>query len=527
MKKTTREKENRARELTRSLPLRPTSTAIQDDYAFVYDSEFVYDTPLCSYLTADELVVKSTTGDIFVTTHIDHKKIYREPQDSEDLCPETPDNSPGVSKSDGAAGGFTYANGICTYQTNTNLFPVGVEEIQLNILHGYSTLSGNYDASTNPKTYIRRKGDDANYKTIEGEDIKLTVAELMEIAGVDLDETFDNQPNGVVPATGLQANEGKSTGVFPRPRLTGVRVALAINYYNYNLDDLEGSELGTSDIYAVVEVESQLAWTSRGQDVRYRSLPSDWTSPVNEFGKPNGALEDMYVYGINIVVNANGVVAAFNFQLFITTIVSGLVFLGVAKNIVDFVAMYGLGVKSKLLKSFIQEEVNLEEECARFSLTALMASEFFKKKDADGSGQLDLTEIQDMLRETFNAKAEEGDKEEGVMELSDTEIASLALYILRTCDEDRDELRLEGKEKGLDDLASSSISLREFINISSSSNVTVKALKEIVELTNLDEMVEDEEAKTGQAGLSSRTGMRIKETPAEAEYPAVPEDERV
>ena len=206
-------------------------------------------------------------------------------------------------------------------------------------------------------------------------------------------------------------------------------------------------------------------------------------------------------------------------ELFITTIVSGLVFLGVAKNVVDFVAMNGLGVKSKLFKQFIQEEVNLEEECARFSLTALMASEFFKKKDVDGSGQLDLTEIQDMLRETFNAKAEEGDKEEGVMELSDTEIASLALYILRTCDEDRMELRLEGKEKGLDDLANSSISLREFINISSPSNVTVKALKEIVELTNLDEMVEDEEAKTGMSGLSSRTGMRIKETPATAEKP--------
>lgn len=482
----------------------------------MYDETFIYGTPLCSYLTADELVVKSTTGDIFVTTHIDHKKIYREPAASEAACPTLPANSPGVSKSDD---GFSYANGICTYQTNTNLFPVGVEEISISILHGYSTLSGTYAAATNPKTHIRKKGDDADYKVIEGKDISLTVAELMEISGVDLDEPFDNQPSGVVPATGLQG-VGASAGVFPRPRLTGVRVSVAINYYNYNLDDTEGSELGSSDIYAVVEIESQLAWTSRGQDVRYRSLPNDWTSPVNAAGIPNGALEDMYVYGINVVVTANGVVAAFNFQLFISTIVSGLVFLGVAKNVVDFVAMNGLGVKSKLFKQFIQEEVNLEEECARFSLTALMASEFFKKKDVDGSGQLDLTEIQDMLRETFNAKAEEGDKEEGVMELSDNEIASLALYILRTCDEDREELRLEGKEKGLDDLANSSISLREFINISSSSNVTVKALKEIVELTNLDEMVEDEEAKTGMSGLSSRTGMNIKETPATAEKPS-------
>jgi hypothetical protein len=236
--------------------------------------------------------------------------------------------------------------------------------------------------------------------------------------------------------------------VFPRPRLTGVRTSVSINYYNYNLDDLEGEELGNSDIYAVVEIESKLAWTSRGQDVRYRSLPSDWTSPVNAAGIPNGALEDMYVYGINVVVTANGIVAAFNFQLFITTIVSGLVFLGVAKQVVDFVAMNGLGVKSKLFKQFIQEEVNLEEECARFSLTALMASEFFKKKDVDGSGQLDLSEIQDMLRETFNAKAEEGDKEEGVMELSENEIASLALYILRTCDEDRDGAAPGGQREG-------------------------------------------------------------------------------
>ena len=135
----------------------------------------------------------------------------------------------------------------------------------------------------------------------------------------------------------------------------------------------------------------------------------------------------MYVYGINIVVTANGVIAAFNFHLFITTIVSGLVFLGVAKQVVDFVAMNGLGVKSKLFKSFIQEEVNLEEKCARYSINALMASEFFKKKDADNSGLLDLTEIQLMLRDTFNAKAEEGDREEGVMKLSDNEIASLAL----------------------------------------------------------------------------------------------------
>jgi hypothetical protein len=45
------------------------------------------------------------------------------------------------------------------------------------ILHGYSTLSGNFDAKTNPKTYVRRKGDDTDYKIIENADITLSVSE--------------------------------------------------------------------------------------------------------------------------------------------------------------------------------------------------------------------------------------------------------------------------------------------------------------------------------------------------------------
>ena len=211
---------------------------------------------------------------------------------------------------------------------------------------------------------------------------------------------------------------------------------------------------------------------------------------MNSAGNPSGGFEDMYVYGINIDVSVTGVVAAFNFQLFIQTIVSGLVFLGVAKNVCDLLAMYGMGVKSKLYKTFIQEEVDLERECARYAIQALMASEFFKKKDEDGSGNLDLDEVQTMLRETFNADTDDGDNVDEIMNLSDKEISSLALYILRSCDDDRENLRLQGKEKGFEELSTSSISLREFINISTEDTVNVKILKEIVNLTNLDEMVE-------------------------------------
>ena len=518
----------------------------------MYDETFVYKSPKCAYLSAGELVVKSTSGDMFVTSHIDHRNYYRQPVSTVSLkadatatayarcagvqsditdanmaqctgtgtsilgsspnrkCCVGGDDGSGncdgsnvdiavgtntVTSNHGVRDAPTAVNGICTYMTNTNLFPVGIEKINMEILHEFDTLSDNYGA-VNPPTRIRRKGDDTDRKTIAaGSAIVLTVEELLEIAGVDLDKPYDQQPGGQVPLTTLQGKalaDGSlsSAGAFPYPRLTGVRVAVDIKYYNYNKEMTEGfSELGTSDVYAIVEVEARNTWTSRGQDITYRNTPWEWNQPVDSAGAPSGGFEDMYVYGINIDVSVTGVVAAFNFQLFIQTIVSGLVFLGVAKNVCDLLAMYGMGVKSKLYKTFIQEEVDLERECARYAIQALMASEFFKKKDEDGSGNLDLDEVQTMLRETFNADTDDGENVDEIMNLSDKEISSLALYILRSCDDDRENLRLQGKEKGFEELSTSSISLREFINISTEDTVNVKILKEIVNLTNLDEMV--------------------------------------
>jgi hypothetical protein len=47
------------------------------EYKFQYDDTFLYDKPVCSYLSADELIRKSSTGSLFVTTHIDHKRTQR------------------------------------------------------------------------------------------------------------------------------------------------------------------------------------------------------------------------------------------------------------------------------------------------------------------------------------------------------------------------------------------------------------------------------------------------------------------
>jgi hypothetical protein len=380
--------------------------------------------------------------------------------------------------------------------------------INVEILHAYDTLSSTYTGA-NPKTYVRRKGQTSDYLTFSGSAIKLAVKDLLFIAGVDLDTPYDAQPSGYNPPTGLQG-VGTSSGKFPYPRLTGVRLLVEIKYYNYRLDQTESNsaEIGTNSIYAIVEVSPTYSWTSRGQDITYRTSPTDWTAPFTAAGTPQGGMEDMYVYGINVDISSTGNVAQFNFQLFIQTVIGGLVFLGTAKTVCDLVATQGLGVKSKLYNKFMREEVDLERECARFAIQALVATHFFHSKDEDGTGTLDLHEVQNMLREMFvklptdegSEKADTGSNGDGTEDvLSDSEISSLALYILRSCDENRKENRLAGKESAnMNDLAESSINLAEFISIFTEDNIDIKTLKQIVALTDLDEQVHAAEADGNQ-----------------------------
>ena len=57
---------------------------------------------------------------------------------------------------------------------------------------------------------------------------------------------------GYKPPAGLQG-VGNSSGKWPYPRLTGVRLLVEIKYYNYKLDETESNsaEIGTNEVYAV------------------------------------------------------------------------------------------------------------------------------------------------------------------------------------------------------------------------------------------------------------------------------------
>mmetsp|Transcript_12228 Transcript_12228/g.56657 ORF Transcript_12228/g.56657 Transcript_12228/m.56657 type:complete len:598 (-) Transcript_12228:1098-2891(-) len=471
-------------------------------YKFEYDADFNYDSPICSYMSPDELVKKKFDGGLHLATHIHYRKTLRVPDatatTAADCAATAPNSFNNASQTAGDAV-TTFGNGICKYSSAQNLLPLGIEGMNFNIIPGYDTTSKNY-AGVKPKTYVRRKGEDADVYTFEaGSNIALDVAQLMDLAGLDLDKTWDQQPNGFKPSDS-EKGYGTSASAYPTVRLTGSRIMIDIKYYNYELDDVTSTEMGTDDVYAIVEVSGKVQWESRGQSITYRTQHDKWNSPFNKDGQPNGAFEDFYVYGINIDVTSSGIVAKFDIMLFINTVIAALVLLGTAKSICDVVATKLLGVKSQLFTKFMREEVDLERECARFAVQALVATHFFKQKDIDGSGNLDLEEIQQMLHGAFSKEAfavategldPEDKKYKKLMKsvLDDDEISALALYLMRCVDPERAKHKLEGTELQIEDIAGKSVNLNDFISIFTEDNMDISTMRTIITQTSLDDQV--------------------------------------
>lgn len=453
-------------------------------------------------MSPDELVKKKFDGGLHLATHIHYRKTLRVPDSSATTAADCAATAPnGFNDATYTAGDAvtTLSNGICKYSSAQNLLPLGIEGMNFNIIPGYDTTSKNY-AGVKPKTYVRRKGEDADVYTFEaGSNIALDVKQLMDLAGLDLDKTWDQQPNGFKPSDS-EKGYGTSASAYPTVRLTGSRIMIDIKYYNYELDDLTTTEIGTDDVYAIVEVSGKVQWESRGQSITYRTEVNKWDSPFNRLGQPNGAFEDFYVYGINIDVTSSGIVAKFDIMLFINTVIAALVLLGTAKSICDVVATKLLGVKSQLFTKFMREEVDLERECARFAVQALVATHFFKQKDIDGSGNLDLEEIQQMLHGAFSKEAfavategldPEDKKYKKLMKsvLDDDEISALALYLMRCVDPERAKHKLEGTELQIEDIAGKSVNLNDFISIFTEDNMDISTMRTIITQTSLDDQV--------------------------------------
>ena len=515
-------------------------------YMFNYSASYVYDNVKCGYFNADEMISKLPSGNVmFFATHAHQSLVARykatevvaadgtvtytcleaamESNFGEVVLPNgavtyTYTCPPGSMETNFTEvvfpnGTVTYTytcapvsmetnfgeaaqqvvDGRCTHLKENNYIIPGMEGSTMAFDHSYDTTSGEY-SGTKPKTYVQKKDSDVNeYEFAPGQSVQLTMKQWLELAGVDLDKPFDQQPGNFegtlegltgggadYSGTGTALN---SAGKYPYPRLSGVRLNILVRYFNYDLHKKVHTEMGDDDVYAIVTVSPVLGWFSKGQEITYRSNPTDLTDPIDAAdGAPEGYYQDMYKYGILFDIQQTGLVGALDPVFIILTLTSGLVLLGVAGTIVNLLAKFGLGDLSKTYKSFIQEECDIQLEAARYTAQSIVASRAFKVADKDGEGQLDFAELKGVVTSCFSDQfASTNSKSKLQKELfSDEEIHSMTLFLMRAADPHLADRIMEGREKNVAELEASTLSLNQWQELSTSDYIDHDSLKNII-----------------------------------------------
>ena len=472
------------------LPCNGTNTL--DEYKFEYDEAFNYTNIKCAYLTSDELITKEISGGIFITTHITETVTYREPKTGtscDGLQATHTFGTGGRTKNVANAAG---TGGLCYYNETTEWLTVGSDLSSIGIAHEYETLSEkNSMTGKNPKTYVRRAGSSHNYFTFaDGQDIKLKLKEILDIAQVDLDKRYEDQT--ALPSSNVAALYGSGTDSArtPMTRLAGLRINAKFQYYNYNLHGK--GDLGASKTpYAILEIEPSITWTSKGQSISYRTDRKNLDDPVNAAtGKPEGYFHNLYAYGVFIDVTSTGIIGGLNYVYIINVIVSGLVLLNVAGTITDLIAQYGLGTRSLIYRSHMIEETNFERECAKYAVQGMLAVKSFKDADKSGNNDgLDIDELNDLLVQAFHSQDGMSMSEKGQIEnlterrLTLEECRQMAKYIMLTGDSDAQDLYLQGKPRmGYEELKEQRIDLNEWIELMTEGPMDINTLRKVIKM---------------------------------------------
>ena len=471
------------------LPCAGTNTL--DDYKFVYDEAFTYDNIKCAYLTSDELITKEISGGIFITTHITETVTYREPKTGTSCDGTQATHTFGSSGRTKNVANASGTGGLCYYNETTEWLTVGSDLSSIGIAHEYETLSEkNSMTGKNPKTYVRRAGSSHNYFTFaDGQDIKLKLKEILDIAQVDLDKRYENQT--ALPSSNVAALYGSGTDAArtPMTRLAGLRINAKFQYYNYNLHGK--GDLGDSKTpYAILEIEPSITWTSKGQSISYRTVRDNLDDPIAATGKPEGYFHNMYAYGVFIDVTSTGIIGGLNYVYIINVIVSGLVLLNVAGTITDLIAQYGLGTRSLIYRSHMIEETNFERECAKYAVQGMLAVKSFKDADKSGNNDgLDIDELKDLLVQAFHSQDGMSMSEKGQIEnlterrLTLEECRQMAKYIMLTGDSDAQDLYLQGKPRmSYEELKEQRIDLNEWIELMTEGPMDINTLRKVIKM---------------------------------------------
>jgi len=445
-------------------------------YAFNYSADWYYKEPICTNYEGSELISKLPSGNVlFFTTHISQTIKHRYPKPLSGCLSESynlEDNSESL--------------GICEHTTTTNFLATGIEDSIVAFNHYFDS---EIDTGSKPITYIRKEGSDENIYTFEeGESIRLKMSEWLDLAGIDLDSRLNEQGSKFTEEIKGFNGAGNDTDTYPYVRTSGLRLNIKVKYHNYELDKNIHTTIGNKDIYAVINVVPRLGWFSKGNEISYKQVPESNVYDINNpiilsSGKPNGIYTDMYRYGVLFDIQQSGLVGKIDYVFILIQLTSGLVMLGVASSVVSFVAKFLMGDISTIYKSVIQEEYDVAKEAAKYAAQACVASKSFKEADNDGRGDLDFEELRNLIRESFS-KTYLSESDSGSNSSSngftEDDVTAMTYYLMRAADDKLNDRILEKREKTLDELKQSKISLHEWQELCTGGVLERKTLRKIM-----------------------------------------------
>lgn len=131
------------------------------------------------------------------------------------------------------------------------------------------------------------------------------------------------------------------------------------------------------------------------------------------------------MHGITFTFKESGLVGMFSWPILISALLEGAVMFAVSTFVVQMVAAFLLGDKSKTYREFMWENVSYRYEYARFAAHALIGASVFNQLDSDTNGELSQSELHAYMKAVLG---------KGRNALSDGESWALTNMILATAE---------------------------------------------------------------------------------------------
>jgi hypothetical protein len=355
------------------------------DHDYVYSPGWAYVQPKCRILSSNHVVTKGT-DDVSFTTNFIETESYKW------RCGSNASSAKVLRC--GEMGASVATNAVnpsqCSCSHSETFFVKGIEELQLAFEHSYmlhgsrsstanavgsnggelAGVSSQYNATWPLQTkVIFPDGHEALFTG--GQTVKLSLKSILAIAGAGLDKTnHDVIPDCRMANLACEVHtksraDGTTPSRYPRYRTTGIRINVDLLYTNrkgYYEDDFNLAPLLAPNVTARFNAtQVRMGWAGEGPKSENIEMPI-----VDADGVETTSVLTRYRQGVVLVFRPSGKIYSFSWTHLLSTVINGVVLVGIAKVITDFVVFYLLpdGV-SEVMRNKRAEKVNKIQAFAR------------------------------------------------------------------------------------------------------------------------------------------------------------------